>query len=221
MFTGLVETLGRVEASSRAGAGHRLALRVPEDWSREVRAGDSIAVSGVCLTAVVVEPGRLGFDLAEETRAVTTLGDLATGDPVNLERPLRLGAPVGGHLVLGHVDGVGLVAEVAVEGAGRRLTVHVPPALRPYLIPKGSVAVDGVSLTIAALDEASFAVALIPHTLAVTTLGARRSGDRVNLEMDVLGKYVRALLPSAGAAAEEARAFLGRQGLLVRAREEP
>jgi riboflavin synthase alpha subunit len=220
MFTGLVEALGRVEASGRAGAGHRLALRVPEDWSREVRTGDSIAVSGVCLTAVAVEPGRLGFDLAEETRAVTTLGDLAAGDPVNLERPLRLGAPVGGHLVLGHVDGVGRVAAIEAEGAGRRMTVLVPPALRPYLIPKGSVAVDGVSLTVAALDDTSFAVALIPHTLAVTTLGARRGGDRVNLEMDVLGKYVQALLPAAGAAAEDARAFLARQGLLVRAREE-
>jgi riboflavin synthase alpha subunit len=214
MFTGLVEALGRVEAS-----GPRLALRVPEDWSREVRVGDSIAVSGVCLTAVLVEPGRLGFDLAEETRAVTTLGDLAGGDPVNLERPLRLGAPVGGHLVLGHVDGVGRVAAVEPEGAGRRLTVQVPPGLRPYLIPKGSVAVDGVSLTVAALDASSFAVALIPHTLAVTTLGARRSGDRVNLEMDVLGKYVQALLPAAGAAAGDARAFLDRQGLLAPARE--
>jgi riboflavin synthase alpha subunit len=220
MFTGLVEALGRVEASGRAGAGHRLALRVPEDWAREVRAGDSIAVSGVCLTAVVVEPGRLHFDLADETRAVTTLGDLAADDQVNLERPLRLGAPLGGHLVLGHVDGVGRVAAVEAEGAGRRLTVQLPPSLRPYLIPKGSVAVDGVSLTIAALDAANFAVALIPHTLAVTTLGARRAGDRVNLEMDVLGKYVRALLPSAGATAEEARAFLERQGLLVRAGEE-
>jgi riboflavin synthase alpha subunit len=221
MFTGLVEALGHVEASGRTGAGHRLALRVPEEWSGGVRAGDSIAVSGVCLTAVVVEPGRLAFDLADETRAVTTLGDLTAGDPVNLERPLRLGAPVGGHLVLGHVDGVGRVAAVETEGGGRRLTVLVPPPLRPYLIPKGSVAVDGVSLTIAALDDASFAVALIPHTLAVTTLGARRAGDRVNLEMDVLGKYVQALLPAAGAAAEDARAFLGRQGLLVRAREEP
>jgi riboflavin synthase alpha subunit len=220
MFTGLVEALGRVETSSRAGAGHRLALRVPEDWGREVRTGDSIAVSGVCLTAVAVEPGRLGFDLAEETRAVTTLGDVAAGDPVNLERPLRLGAPVGGHLVLGHVDGVGRVAAVEAEGAGRRLTVQIPPALRPYLIPKGSVAVDGVSLTVAALDATSFAVALIPHTLTVTTLGARRSGDRVNLEMDVLGKYVQALLPATDAAAKEARASLGRQGLLVRAREE-
>jgi riboflavin synthase alpha subunit len=216
MFTGLVEAVGRVEAAGRAGDGHRLALRVPEKWMRGVRAGDSIAVSGVCLTAVVVEPGQLAFDLADETRAVTTLGDLAVGDQVNLERPLRLGAPLGGHLVLGHVDGVGRVAAVEAEGAGRRLTVQVPSPLRPYLIPKGSVAVDGVSLTIAALDEASFAVALIPHTLAVTTLGARRTGDRINLEMDVLGKYVQALLPAAGAAAEDVRAFLGRQGLLGR-----
>jgi riboflavin synthase len=203
MFTGLVEALGRVESAGRAGAGARLTLRAPEDWSPEVRAGDSIAVSGVCLTAVSVGPGRLDFDLAEETLA---------GDPVNLERPLRLGAPVGGHLVLGHVDGVGRIVAVEAEGAGRRLTVVVPPALRPYLIPKGSVAVDGVSLTVAALDDTSFAATLIPHTLAVTTLGVRRAGARVNLEMDVLGKYVRAFLPAGDA--EEARAFLGDHGLL-------
>jgi riboflavin synthase len=192
MFTGLVEALGSVEGVVRHGAGRRLTLRVPADW--EVAPGDSVAVSGVCLTAVALEPGRVGFDLAEETLRVTTLGDLAPDDPVNLERPLRLGGRLGGHLVLGHVDGMGRVVAVEPEGAGRRVTVSVPPALRPLLIPKGSVAVDGVSLTVAELDATAFSLTLIPHTLAVTTLGVRGVGARVNLEMDVIGKYVRALV---------------------------
>jgi riboflavin synthase alpha subunit len=122
---------------------------------------------------------------------VTTLGALGVGDAVNLERPLRLDGRLGGHLVLGHVDGVGRVAALRPEGDGARLEVEVPARLRPLLIPKGSVAVDGVSLTVAALEADAFAVALIPHTLGATTLGQRRPGDRVNLEMDVIGKYVR------------------------------
>ncbi len=233
MFTGLVEALGEAESVSSGGAGHRLTVRVPRGWSGETARGDSIAVSGVCLTAVTVESERLMFDLADETLRVTTLGDLVTGDAVNLERPLRLGARLGGHLVLGHVDGVGRVAAADAEGAGRRLTIAIPGGLRPLLIPKGSVAVDGVSLTIAALGEATFSVALIPHTLAATTLGRRGVGARVNLEMDVIGKYVRALLPASprraarprtgakGAGrgrktkAGEAREFLERHGLLA------
>jgi len=217
MFTGLVEAWGEVEALSWQGTGRRLALRVPLEWAREVSPGDSVAVNGICLTAVTAEPGRLRFDLAEETLRVTTLGELGPADRVNLERPLRLGMPLGGHLVLGHVDGVGRVVGVEPEGAGRRLTVAVPAPLRPLLIPKGSVAVDGVSLTIAGLAESAFTVALIPHTLAVTTLGVRGVAARVNLEMDVIGKYVRAFLP--GLAGEEARAFLERQGFLAPIRE--
>ncbi len=217
MFTGLVEARGEVEALSREGTGRRLTLRVPLEWAGDVSAGDSVAVNGACLTAVAVAPGRLGFDLAEETLRVTTLGELAPHDRVNLERPLRLGVPLGGHLVLGHVDGVGCVVGVEPEGAGRRLTVAVPAPLRPLLIPKGSVAVDGVSLTVAGLAESAFTVALIPHTLAVTTLGGRGVAARVNLEMDVIGKYVRALLP--GLAGEEARAFLERQGFVAPVRE--
>jgi riboflavin synthase alpha subunit len=136
-------------------------------------------------------PGRLAFDLAEETLRVTNLGGLGVGDPVNLERPLRFDGRLGGHLVLGHVDGLGRVTAVRPEGDGARVNVEVPAHLRPLLIHKGSVTIDGVSLTVAALGEAGFAVALIPHTLAVTTLGQRHPGDRVNLEMDVIGKYVR------------------------------
>ena len=191
MFTGIVETLGRVGRLETAGDGRRLRVAVPDDPGWRLGLGESVAVSGVCLTVVDAPAGELAFDLAEETLRVTTLGGLGVGDPVNLERPLRFDGRLGGHLVLGHVDGVGRVAAVRPEGEGARVEVEVPAGLRPLLIPKGSVTIDGVSLTVAALEAEAFAVALIPHTLAVTTLGRRRPGDPVNLEMDVIGKYVR------------------------------
>jgi riboflavin synthase alpha subunit len=192
MFTGIVEALGRVGAvETGAAGGRRLRIAVPDEVGWRLALGESVAVSGVCLTVVDTSPGRLAFDLAEETLRVTTLGGHAAGDAVNLERPLRLDARLGGHLVLGHVDGVGRVTAVKPEGDGARLEVEAPAGLRPLLIPKGSVTVDGVSLTVAAIEHGAFAVALIPHTLLVTTLGRRRPGDPVNLEMDVIGKYVR------------------------------
>jgi riboflavin synthase alpha subunit len=167
---------------------------VPDEPAWRLELGESVAVSGVCLTVVEAGPGRLAFDLAEETLRVTTLGELGAGDPVNLERPLRFDGRLGGHLVLGHVDGIGRVTGIRPEGDGVWLEVEAPRGLRPLLIPKGSVTVDGVSLTVAGLEESVFAVALIPHTLAVTTLGRRRAGDPVNLEMDVIGKYVRGFM---------------------------
>ena len=192
MFTGIVEALGGVSwVETGARGGRRLGVAVPDEPGWRLAVGESVAVSGVCLTVVDAAAGRLAFDLAEETLRVTTLGALGVGDPVNLERPLRFDGRLGGHLVLGHVDGMGRVAAVRPEGDGARVDVEAPARLRPLLIPKGSVTVDGVSLTVAFLDEDVFAVALIPHTLAVTTLGQRRPGDRVNLEMDVIGKYVR------------------------------
>jgi riboflavin synthase alpha subunit len=195
MFTGIVEALGFIErCAPAAGTGRRLVVRLSEGVEWRLGLGASVAVSGVCLTVVESGPGRLAFDLAEETVRVTTLGALTPGDPVNLERPLRLDAPLGGHLVLGHVDGTGRIRASQPEGEGRRLIVDVPAALRPLLIPKGSVTVDGVSLTVADLDDDAFGVALIPHTLAVTTLGSHGAGARVNLEMDVIGKYVRAFV---------------------------
>lgn len=222
MFTGIVEAMGLVETLSRRsssrGSGWRLRVRLPGAWPWSVGEGESVAVSGVCLTVVEPSVARLAFDLVDETIRVTTLGDVRPDDPVNLERPLRLDTRLGGHLVLGHVDGVGTVRTVEAEGEGRRLTVEVPASLRPFLIPRGSVTVEGVSLTIADLGESTFGVALIPHTLVATTLGIRVPGDRVNLEMDVIGKYVRAFLLS-GEGAREVAAPQGVTGLMAPAQE--
>ena len=186
MFTGIVEEKTAVQR--RAGARLVVAAGVTLDGTR---VGGSVAVNGVCLTAVELDRDSVGFDLGPETLARSALGDLATGDEVNLERPMRLDGFVGGHLVLGHVDGVGLVASAERDGGMARLRIEwQDDALAPLLIPKGSVAVDGVSLTVAALDARAFEIMVIPHTLERTTLGAFRPGRRVNLEMDVIGKYV-------------------------------
>ena len=186
MFTGIVEE--KAPVLRRAGARLVVAAGVTLDGTR---VGGSVAVNGVCLTAVEVNCESVGFDLGPETLARSALGDLATGDEVNLERPMRLDGFVGGHLVLGHVDGVGLVASAERDGGMARLRIEwQDDALAPLLIPKGSVAVDGVSLTVAALDARAFEIMVIPHTLERTTLGAFRPGRRVNLEMDVIGKYV-------------------------------
>lgn len=190
MFTGLVEEVGRVleRAESRLVLG---ADRVLQDSG----VGASVAVNGVCLTVVEVGAGRLRFDVGPETLARTALGDLAVGDPVNLERPMRLGGMVGGHLVQGHVDGVGTVAALTRQAETARLTIEWPgEALAPLLIPQGSVAVDGVSLTVARLNERDFEIMVIQHTLAATTLGGLTPGKRVNLEMDMIGKYVQRIL---------------------------
>jgi riboflavin synthase len=186
MFTGIVEELGRV--LDRRGTRLVVAARKALDGSD---LGSSIAVNGVCLTVVERGSEALGFDLGPETLAVSALGDLAAGDPVNLERPLRMGDFLGGHLVQGHVDGIGIVTGADRSADTSRIRVEwQDPRLAPYLIAKGSVAVDGVSLTVAALDEGAFEVMVIPHTLAVTTLGTARRGRRVNLELDMIGKYV-------------------------------
>lgn len=190
MFTGIVEELGEVVELDRRDGAWRLTVKA----GRVLEGSDpgaSLAVNGVCLTVVERGGGSLAFDVGPETLQVTALGDLVPGDPVNLERPLRLGAPLGGHLLLGHVDGVGTVAAAVREGATLRMQIALPdPALERYLIPRGSVAVDGVSLTVAGLVPGSFEVMVIPHTLAVTTLGMRAVGSRVNLEMDLIGKYL-------------------------------
>ena len=194
MFTGIVEELGRVRAITHADGGARLELSCTVVID-DAAIGDSIAVNGCCLTVVELGDGWWAADAQIETLDRTTLGGLAPGDPVNLERPLRLGDRLGGHLVLGHVDGVGEVVKVEPQADGStRVTVRAPADLARYLVEKGSVTVDGVSLTITTVDDAEFGVALIPHTLAVTTLGVRNAGDRVNLEADMIAKHVERLL---------------------------
>jgi riboflavin synthase len=191
MFTGIVEELGTV----REMDGARLSVGC-RTVTVDSEVGSSVAVNGVCLTVVERDDGHLAFDLSHETLARTSLSRLREGSPVNLERPLRLSGRLGGHLVQGHVDGVGEIESVTEEDGdrGARLTVRTPSQIRRYVVVKGSVCVDGVSLTIAALDGPGFSVALIPHTLEVTSLGSARPGDAVNLEIDVIAKYVEALL---------------------------
>jgi riboflavin synthase len=199
MFTGIVEEMGWVHRIEERPAGRRFwfsAGRVLED----AEVGCSIAVSGVCLTVVGVEPGRFSVETVPETLARTTLGELRVGDPVNLERPLTLEQRLGGHLVQGHVDGVGEVLAVTPEGDGTRVTIGVPPPLRRFVAEKGSLAVDGVSLTVARAEDDRCEVALIPHTLEVTTSGGYARGTRVNLEVDLLARYLARLLDDSGAA---------------------
>ncbi len=186
MFTGIVEERGAVE---RLDGGRLVVSCSTVTGGSEV--GASVAVNGVCLTVVERTSDTLAFDLSEETLRRTALGRLGTGEAVNLERPVTLSTRLGGHLVQGHVDGVGSVASIEpAEDGGAWLTIRPPQTLLRYLVEKGSVAVDGVSLTVAALEGDRFSVALVPHTLAVTTFGSARPDDPVNLEVDVIAKYV-------------------------------
>ncbi len=190
MFTGIVEERGEVVAHR----GHSLVVACGVVGA-DSPVGASVAVSGVCLTVVANEPGSLSFELSDETLARTTLGRVAAGDPVNLERPVSLAARLGGHLVQGHVDGVGRVVTLRRSNDGdATLRLEVPPGLLRYCVEKGSIALDGVSLTVASLDECQIEVALIPHTLAATTFGAAEAGHAVNLEVDLMAKYVERLL---------------------------
>lgn len=193
MFTGIVEAMGTVEALRPQPGGARLSVRTPPHWPHP-ETGASLAVNGTCLTIVAWKGECLDADLSTETLERTTFGLLHAGDRVNLERPLTLGAPLGGHLVTGHIDGVGHVVAVRPDGDGLFMRLRAPGALAPLLVYKGSIAVDGVSLTVADLTEVEFGVALIPYTLQHTTLGLRRPGNAVNLEADLLGKYVARLL---------------------------
>jgi len=193
MFTGIVRERGRIAAVDGGDDGIRLVVEAPAT-AAQAALGDSIAVSGVCLTVVAADNGTLAFDAVPETLRRSSLAAVAPGDSVNLEPALRAGEPLGGHYVQGHVDGVGRVRSVVPEGDGRRLWIDPPDDLLRYLVEKGSVAVDGVSLTVAELDERGFAVALVPHTLAETTLGEAIPEAAVNVEVDVLAKYVERLV---------------------------
>lgn len=188
MFTGLVEQVGRLAEVKPTAGGFRVRIRTT--LAPDLVPGDSLAVNGVCLTTLVAADGEVHADIGPETARVTTLGALERGQVVNLERPLRADARLGGHFVLGHVDGIGTIEAIRPEGEAVWLTVTYPAALAALFIRKGSVAVDGVSLTVAGLDERRFDVMVIPYTRAHTTLGTLAPGARVNLECDVIGKYV-------------------------------
>jgi len=192
MFTGLVEGLGTVAAVVPEAAGLRLEIRLPEPMRHErCHVGDSVAINGCCLTIVAINRDVWSFQAGEETLSKTNLGQLLSGDRVNLERSLPVTGRLGGHFVQGHVDGVGTVDDIMRDGDWVTMTFRIPQALAELMVPKGSVAVDGVSLTLVTVERDKFSVALIPHTLSVTTLGARQVGDAVNIETDILGKYVR------------------------------
>jgi riboflavin synthase len=193
MFTGIVRERGRVVSLDGGENGMRLTVAAPETAAGTVEGG-SVAVNGVCLTAVAVEDGTLSFDAVPETLRRSSLGRLRPGLDVNVEPPLRAGDPFGGHVVQGHVDGIGRVRSVEPEGSGRSIWIEARPDVLRYCVEKGSIAVEGVSLTVAALADDAFAVALIPFTLAETTLGRLEAGDEVNLEVDVLAKYVERLV---------------------------
>ena len=191
MFTGIIEATGRVAAIKSRGELTRLVLEAPDSIIEGVEVGDSVAVSGTCLTVVAVEGNRISFDCVQETLDRTSLGDQQVGSRLNLELALRAGGRLDGHIVQGHVDGTGSVRAFEREGDDVRLYVDCGPEVSDFLVEKGSVAIDGVSLTVVGASDEGFDVALIPYTLEVTTLGERKPGDRVNLEADVLGKYVK------------------------------
>jgi riboflavin synthase len=194
MFTGLIREVGTVVTLDGGSDGIRIELEAPAT-SLGAQLGDSVAIDGVCLTVVATDGDRLAFQAVPETLARTALATLEQGSRVNLEPAVRAGDPLGGHFVQGHVDGVASVRSVEPEGDGRRIWFNAAPGVLRYVVLKGSVSVQGASLTVAGLDDLGFAVALIPHTLAVTTLGGLGPDDHVNVEVDMLAKYVEKLLP--------------------------
>lgn len=197
MFTGLIEEVGQVQRVRREGVIAKLAITGQQATSSLV-IGDSIAVDGSCLTVTMTAHALFEADLSGETLTRTTLGELQAGDPVNLERPCRPTDRLGGHFVTGHIDGVGTISEIRETGGMWWFSIAYPEVLRPLLVEKGSVAVDGISLTVAGLNDRSFGVAIIPHTYRDTTLGRKQVGRRVNLEADLLGKYVVRYLEGLG-----------------------
>ena len=191
MFTGLVETLGSITSLKNIGNGIRLSLQPSITF--ELNTGDSVSVNGVCLT-VTKQDSDVSFDVSPETMKSTNLGELKVSDKVNLERALRLSDRLGGHIVTGHVDDVGKIINKKPVGEYTFYTFEAPPEILKYTVKKGSIAIDGISLTVIELDNRSFSVAIIPHTLTATNLGSKGIGDKVNLEVDIMGKYVEKLL---------------------------
>ena len=195
MFTGLVETTGTVASVLNTGNGIRLSVKPASPF--DLQAGDSISVNGVCLT-VTKHESAVSFDVSPETLKSTNLGELRVSGKVNLERALRLSDRLGGHIVTGHVDGIGVIKDKRKTGEYTFYTFDAPPEILKYIVKKGSITIDGISLTVVDLDTGSFNVAIIPHTLTATNLGEKGIGDRVNLEADIIGKYVERLLGKKG-----------------------
>ncbi|KGI78573.1 riboflavin synthase [Oleiagrimonas soli] len=194
MFTGIIQAVGRVRGLERRGGDVRLSIDTGALDLSDVQLGDSIAVAGCCLTAVALDDGGFAADVSNESLSLTTLGRLKRGDPVNLEKALRLADRLGGHLVSGHVDGLGKVVSVTADARSQRWTFEVPKDLARYIAHKGSITIDGTSLTVNEVDDVRFGVNLIPHTVEHTTFAQRRVGDAVNLEVDVVARYVERLL---------------------------
>ncbi|MGH8636142.1 MAG: riboflavin synthase [Burkholderiales bacterium] len=205
MFTGLIEAVGEITEVKPTPGGFR--LRLSTSLAPELASGDSLAVSGVCLTVVSADPHGIHADVSPETARITTLGTVKRGTVVNLERPLRADARLGGHFVQGHVDAVGAIEELRSDGESFWLTVKFPAALAQFIVRKGSIAVDGVSLTVAGVDDRHFDVQIIPYTWAHTNLRTLKAGDPVNLECDILGKYVARAIEVARTQAPAARDF--------------
>ncbi|MGH8303763.1 MAG: riboflavin synthase [Steroidobacteraceae bacterium] len=194
MFTGIVQDVGRVVSREERGGDVRLLIAFSQLNPSGIAIGDSICVQGCCLTAVELRNRTFAADVSRETLSLTTLGDLAPGSPLNLEPSLKAGDPLGGHLVSGHVDGIGQIAAISGDARSTRIELSVPVGLSRYIARKGSVAIDGVSLTVNEVQATTFGINLIPHTQSVTTLGALRVGTRVNLEVDQIARYVERLL---------------------------
>jgi riboflavin synthase len=194
MFTGIVQDVGKVSARENRGGDARIVIAFNQLRSSDFRVGDSICVQGCCLTATELPQGAFAADVSRETLSLTTLGDLAVGSPVNLEPSLKAGDALGGHLVSGHIDGVAEIVSISGDARSTRLKIAVPSDLARYIARKGSVAVDGVSLTVNEVDGATFGVNIIPHTQTVTTLGRLAVGARVNLEVDQVARYVERLV---------------------------
>jgi len=190
MFTGIVACLGKVKSSSALSDGSRLCVAADNAIISDLQLGDSVAVNGVCQTVVRLASDSFDVQVSRETISKSNIGELEPGETVNLETALKLSTPLGGHLVLGHVDGLGVIQNIVDEGFSKRFIFSCGDDITGYIVPKGSIAVDGVSLTIASVSESGFSVSVIPHTLRNTVLQFRASGDKVNLEADIIGKYV-------------------------------
>ena len=214
MFTGIIESIGKVQSVEYRGQGKRLTLEFPSDLT-DVQLGDSINVNGACLTVVEKKGKIIEFDLSSETIQRTVLGGLKVGDFVNLERALRLTDRLGGHIVTGHIDGIGAIVEKRREADFIHLRVRIPKAISKYVVQKGAIAIDGISLTVNECQEQEVQIALIPFTIEKTTLVEKRVGDRVNIEADILGKYVERLLGQGGRKSKEISfSFLEEHGFI-------